>query len=165
MLKRGRSSVVVTKDFKNESSFTLVPLTNTIIIGKTPPGGQHVCLGSLETFGLDSERAFAKSVTAWPAKGADIMKSGGCFLTGFWNVEHVSDPNDANCTIIDVNAISVKVMNKTYVINLPLMKNTKALTNGQELKCYVQKEKVAPVEEPPAKKPKIAGKAAAPKRH
>ena len=155
--KNNKCSAVVTKDFPRIEMLNIVPLTNSIIIGKSPPGGQHVVLGSLDCFGIDSEHAYAKSMTVWPKDGADAMKAGGSFIVAFWNIEQVSDPQDANCTIVD-NAIGCNVMQSKYQINIPLIKNTKPIKKGQELKCYKQKEKVEPIEETPAKKPRTVGK-------
>ena len=152
--KSNKVHVVTSKDFNKEEQLKLIPLTSSIIIGKNgPSSGHRVCFGSMESFGLTDDKAFAKGSITWPTQ-----KNAGCFIAAFWNVESVNDSAEANCAIMNKD-VSVSIMKTTYSINVPFMTNTKPIKKDTELKVYNAKERDDDHSEPdvpprPAKKAK-----------
>ena len=158
--KSNKVHVVTSKDFNKEEQLNLIPLTSSIIIGKNgPPSGHRVCFGSMESFGLTDDKAFAKGSITWPTQ-----KNAGCFIAAFWNVESVNDSTEANCAIMNKD-VNVSIMKTTYSINVPFMTNTKPIKKDTELKVYNAKERDDDHSEPdvpprPAKKAKGGSKGA-----
>ena len=131
--KSNKVHVVTSKDFNKEEQLNLIPLTSSIIIGKNgPSSGHRVCFGSMESFGLTDDKAFAKGSITWPNP---TQKNTAVFIAAFWNVESVNDSADANCAIMNKD-VNVSIMKTTYSINVPFMTNTKPIKKDTELKVY-----------------------------
>lgn len=160
--KSSKVHVVTSKDFNKEEQLKLIPLTSSIIIGKNgPASGHRVCFGSMGSFGLTDDKAFAKGSITWPNPA---QTNAPCFIAAFWNVESVNDSAEANCAIMNKD-VSVSIMKTTYSINVPFMTNTKPIKKDTELKVYIAKESDDDHSEPdvpprPAKKAKGGSKGA-----
>ena len=127
------------KNFK-EGSFKLVCLASSLTVASDPPSGTSAyhCLGSVGDF-----KVYARPSLALPNKSSSRTP----FVAKFWACKESVDQRQANA-IVETSSVNIKVGKETYEISIPVICNTKALKQHDEIICLKAKPAL---EEPPVK--------------
>ena len=128
----------------------LVPLADQIKIHTTkqgapfkPSSGMYAFEGASVDYAASTAHAYVKQSLVFPSNevGArsDVQasKDDNAFIVGFWGVDTVTNPNNAN---MDLRAavINIKIgSSPNVVIRVPFMVNNQEIKTGESLKLFV----------------------------
>jgi hypothetical protein len=160
--RKPEAKVWVTKHFA-AGSMKLAPLSINVSIvvhkdGKAPSkiAASQYDLGHLFSHDGDEVHGYVKGHIQFPSKqcvtGSGSATSHETFIAAFWGCRIVHDQSEANL-IVEGKAWQVKVGRDEHTIVVPIMSNTKAMREGDEVVLY---QKKAVTEYVPT--PKIAAK-------
>jgi hypothetical protein len=148
--RKPEAKVWVTKNVA-AGSMKLAPLSNSVSIVVHKDGKPHKIaagqydLGHLFSHDGDEVHGYVKGHIQFPSKqsvtGSGITKSPETFIAAFWACRIVHDQSEAN-VIVEGKAWQVKVGRDEHTIVVPIMSNTKAIREGDEVVVY-QKKAVA----------------------
>ena len=146
--RKPEAKVWVSKSFA-AGSMKLAPLSSSVSIvvhkdGKPPKiaAGQYD-LGHLFSHDGDEVHGYVKMQLQFPPSkqsvtGSGTAKSHETFIAAFWACRIVHDQSEAN-VIVEGKAWQVKVGRDEHTIVVPIMSNTKAIREGDEVVLYQKK--------------------------